>query len=99
MGGREYGHNAFQGKGIFMDGWGAGPYVLTAGGKTFHFEDSDRFGPNWLKANGEPRDEFIPEKSPFWAAWKRWVAEGRRAVKGKKNRLYCVVSDGRRKKS
>lgn len=85
----EYGHDGYRAGGFFIDSWGAGPYVITARGKQYHFEDSQRFGPMWLDAKGEPKSEFIPEDSPFWPAWERWVAEGRQVTEGKKGRLHC----------
>lgn len=95
-----YGHNYSQGNGIFIDGWGAGPYIITAGGKLFYFEDSRQFGPVRLTSKGDIADNgvgFFPEKSPFWSVWKRWVDEGRQTQEGKKRDwLYCVVSNGRR---
>jgi hypothetical protein len=96
----EYGHTAMRGKAFFADGWGAGPHILTASGKTFYFEDSARFGPAPLDAKGEPTEPFyFDERSPFWTVWRRWVDEGRRTTEGKKTGfLYCVVSNGRRPK-
>lgn len=92
----EFGHDGYRAGTFFIDSWGAGPYVITAGGKTYHFEDSQRFGPMWLDANGEPKNEFIPPKSPFWKAWRRWVDEGRQTVAGRKGRLHCKHSDIRK---
>jgi hypothetical protein len=93
----EYGHNAIQCKGIFIDSWGAGPYILTAGGKVFYFEDSTQFGPLQLNAKGEPKNcGMFEEKCSFWSVWKRWVGEGRQTMLGKKKGfLYCIVSNGR----
>jgi len=75
----EYGHFYAAGAGIRMDIWGAGPFVIEYLGKTFRFEDSDRFGPMRLKKDGEPAEnQFFAEKSPFWYAWGKWVEQGRR---------------------
>ena len=93
----EYGHMAIRGNGIFIDGWGAGPYVLVAGGKTFYFEDSRQFGPQRVDAKGEPVNcGIFPDRSPFWSVWRRWIDEGRQTMEGKKKGfLYCVMSNGR----
>lgn len=92
----EYGHCVSRGRGMFVDGWGVGPYVITAGGKRFYFEDSAMFGPMDLDHKGEPTNKLISAKSPFWKAWKRWVDEGRRVTEGTKGRMFCVHSDIRK---
>lgn len=101
----EFGHNYSQGKGLFIDSWGAGPFVITTRGKRYYFEDSDRFGPAFINPRtGDPTNELIPEKSPFWKAWKRWKDEGRKTTEGRPlgtrrnpvHVLYCVHSDLRR---
>lgn len=101
----EFGHEAMRGKlygkPVFIDSWGAGPFILTAGGKVYYFEDSDRFGPIPLDAKGNPRNDpfYYDEKSPFWRVWERWKAEGRKTMEGRKpGFLYCVVSNGRKVK-
>lgn len=100
-----YGHNSIRiGNDIFIDGWGAGPYIIFASGKKCYFEDSARLGPVPLDPKtGDPSDNlwFFLERSPFWAVWERWKAEGRETVDGKQPRsmrkgwLYCKVSNGR----
>lgn len=101
----EFGHVHSTGKGIFVDGWGVGPFVITARGKRYYFEDSDRFGPAFIDPKtGDPTNVMIPPKSPFWKAWERWKKEGRQTTPGKplgtKNHpmevLYCVRSDLRK---
>jgi hypothetical protein len=92
----EYGHTGYRIPGCgFVDQWGAGPYVVTAGGRVYYFEDSKRFGPCRLTAKGEVWNNGVgmfEEDSPFWPVWRRWVDEGRQTVEGRKGRLYCVVS-------
>ena len=101
----EFGHIVTTGRGIFADGWGVGPFVITARGKRYCFEDSDRFGPMLVDPKtGDPTGEMIPARSPFWKAWERWKAEGRQTQAGKplgtrRNQievLYCVHSDLRK---
>ena len=93
---QEYGHNPAVGKGVFIDSWGEGPYVIVVGGKHYHFEDSARFGPMDVDKKGEPTNKLIPAKSPFWKAWQRWVDEGRQTRKGFKDRLFCAHTDIRK---
>lgn len=99
----EFGHNASSGPGFHIDGWGAGPFVIMAGGRLYLFEDSDRFGPVLLDSR-KPWDisqVIIPERSPFWKAYYRWRDEGRRTTPGKqigrgehkRSALYCLHSD------
>ncbi|MBN8979327.1 MAG: hypothetical protein J0I08_22955 [Rhizobiales bacterium] len=79
----EFGHKAYIGGGMCIDAWGAGPFVISAGGKSFRFEDSDRFGPHLIKKNGELFDNPWPsERSPFWRAHRIWVRQGRRTEDG-----------------
>lgn len=92
----EYGHFAQRGNGIFIDSWGAGPYVIVARGKRYYFEDSARFGPMAVDAKGEPTNKLIPSNSPFWKAWQRWVDEGRQTTEGLRGRLHCVHTDIRK---
>jgi hypothetical protein len=64
--------------GGFWDGWGVGPFVIVAGDKSYRFEDSDRFGPSRVNADGEiARNPFFGERSPFWHAWRCWKRGGR----------------------
>lgn len=92
----EFGHIGFRAGGFFVDQWGVGPYVIVAGGKTYYFEDSKRFGPMLVDAKGEPINDLIPSRSPFWKAWQRWVDEGRQVTEGHKGRLFCVHTDIRK---
>lgn len=101
----EYGHTAINGRGFCMDSWGVGPFVIVARGKRYYFEDSDRFGPSFINTKtGDPTNEMIPPKSPFWKVWKRWKEEGRQTVEGKplgtrRNQIsvrYCVHTDVRK---
>ncbi len=83
----EFGHIASIGGGICIDAWGAGPFVISAGGKLFRFEDSDRFGPSLIKKNGDICTNPWPcERSPFWRAHRLWVRQGRRTEDG----VICV---------
>lgn len=97
----EFGHDAWRGKNLFADSWGAGPFVIAHAGKRYYFEDSDRFGPVPLNAKGNIIDPgYFEEDSPFWKAWEPWKAAGRPHVKGARGRLYCVTKPakhGRRK--
>jgi hypothetical protein len=80
----EFGHKAFIGGGMCIDSWGVGPFVIAAGGKSFRFEDSDRFGPSLVKKNGDIAANPWPATgSPFWRAHRIWVRQGRRLEDGK----------------
>lgn len=71
-----------------IDAWGAGPFVIEAGGKSFRFEDSDRFGPSLVNRNGEIRANPFPgQNSPFWNAHRAWVRQGRRLAE---DRCTCI---------
>ncbi len=75
----EFGHIAHIGGGMCIDAWGVGPFLISSAGKSFRFEDSDRFGPNLIKKNGDPlANPFPPKRSPFWRAHRIWVRQGRR---------------------
>lgn len=85
----EFGHIAGRDGSSCIDAWGAGPFVLTARGKQYRFEDSDRFGPALVKKNGDPLTNPWPsERSPFWAAHRVWVDQGRRIEADK---LTCII--------
>lgn len=75
----EFGHSAAIVGGFCLDSWGSGPFVITdANGKTYLFEDSDRFGPNLVKRNGDmPVNPWPPERSAFWRAHLLWCHQGR----------------------
>ncbi len=102
---KDFGHESIRGNGFFIDSWGVGPYVLITSKGHFVFEDSDRFGPALVdRKTGDPINEMIPPKSPFWKAYERWRKEGRKTTEGKplgtrREPLpvqYCVYSDLRR---
>ena len=78
----EFGHTGVIVAGFgCLDSWGAGPFVLSVEDKSFRFEDSDRFGPLFLKKDGDPREkQCLPEHSPFWRAHRIWVRQGRRTA-------------------
>lgn len=78
----EFGHTYATAGNVHIDTWGVGPFKIELAplGKSFIFEDSDRFGPVPLKKNGwEIRAPgFFAESSQFWSAWEKWVEQGRR---------------------
>jgi hypothetical protein len=80
----EFGHHAASvvigdGVRVYIDSWGSGPFTIEAEGKTFRFEDSDRFGPMLVTECGNIADPPQPgERSPFWRAHRIWVRQGRR---------------------
>lgn len=76
----EFGHNAAIIPGVArIDSWGVGPFVIEAAGKSFRFEDSDRFGPALVNKRGDPLAKPYPsERSPFWRAHRIWKRQGRR---------------------
>ena len=74
----EFGHFGFIGGGVCLDSWGAGPFVIEAGGRFYQFEDSDRFGPGIILKNGNPAANQPAESSPFWIAYRAWREQGRR---------------------
>ncbi len=78
-----FGHMATVGKigsyAVRMDSWGDGPFVLEVDGKSFRFEDSDRFGTSLLtKSNEVAKNPSPGVRSPFWRAHRIWVRQGRR---------------------
>ncbi len=79
----EFGHASGICGGVCFDGWGAGPFSIQIGDKTYRFEDSERFGPALLRKNGELLDNPYPgERSPFWKAHRAWLKQGRRTKDG-----------------
>lgn len=90
-----FGHYAASnGRTFFLDGWGAGPFLIYAGGRWFRFEDSDRFGPHLIRKNGEIRRNPYPaERSPFWRAHQLWRQQGRRVAD---DGITCIWDDPRR---
>ena len=60
--------------------FGAGPFTMHTAGRTYRFEDSDRFGPVFVTQKGE--NQLLPEEDPFWDAHRKWVAAGRKVREG-----------------
>lgn len=84
----EFGHFGAIRKGVCIDAWGAGPFLIAALGKTYLFEDSDCFGPSLLKKNGDIcANPWPPERSPFWRAHWLWRKQGRHVAS---NGITCV---------
>lgn len=87
----EFGHHAAHMPRCFIDGWGAGPFVIEVCGKRFRFEDSDRFGPMLVDRNGDPLENYCPSSgSPFWYGHKRWVQARRIGGDG----MSCLWDEG-----
>lgn len=77
----EFGHTGIIRAGLCIDAWGAGPFVITTpDGKSFRFEDSDRFGPMTVTRTGAMAANQPPERSPFWWAHYQWRKQGRRVA-------------------
>lgn len=77
----EFGQTAICGASFRIDCWGAGPFVIVASGKSYRFEDSDRFGPALIRLNGDlTANPYPPERSPFWRAHCIWSVQGRRTA-------------------
>lgn len=77
--GHEWQHGHLNGGPVFIDNWGVGPFIISVDGKTFRFEDSDRFGPSLLNKAGDIKSNPWPSaKSPFWRAHRIWKRQGRR---------------------
>lgn len=76
----EFGHVGFISQNVCIDSWGVGPFLIVAeDGKSYRFEDSDRFGPALVKKNGDPLANPWPNsRSPFWRAHRIWKKQGRR---------------------
>ena len=60
-----------------VDTWGVGPFRLVAGGQTFLFEDSARFGPLFLGKTGIVLNDQRGGKA-FWPAHYMWIKGGRK---------------------
>lgn len=91
----EFGHNVWSGLGVYIDGWGAGPFAIKVRGRIYRFEDSDRFGPALLRKDGELRVNHCPaENHPFWNAYKAWVKQGRRLGTDKITCIYDGETNG-----
>lgn len=87
MGELEFGHRVWAGSGFRADAWGVGPFIITAGDKSFRFEDSDRFGPYLVAKDGRVLDGQPGERSPFWRAHWHWREQGRRT---KADGITCI---------
>ena len=83
----EFGHVGIIGGGVCIDSWGAGPFVIGHEGKSWRFEDSDRFGPHLVRKDGEIAARQPGERSPFWDAHRAWVFQGRRLADDK---MTCI---------
>lgn len=79
----EFGHVYYSGSGLCIDSWGIGPFVIAIEGKSYRFEDSDRFGPALVKRNRDPIANPWPSpRCPFWRAHRIWKLQGRRTEGG-----------------
>lgn len=93
----EYGHNAINGTwedgtAIHVDSWGSGPFVIEVEGKSFRFEDSDRFGPSLVKRNGAIcANPWPPERSAFWLAHACWRKQGRKIAEDSVTCVYELI--------
>lgn len=74
----EFGHITIKIGNTHIDSWGAGPFVIVVGDKSFRFEDSDRFGPSTVTKSGNICATQPGERSPFWRAHMAWRKQGRR---------------------
>lgn len=63
-----------------IDAWGAGPFVIEAAGKSWRFEDSDRFGPYIINRRGDITNSQPGPRSPFWHAHRAWREQGRKVA-------------------
>ena len=87
---REFGHIYASGRNLFIDAWGAGPFVIKSGRRRYRFEDSTRFGPALIDEAGEPLANPWPsERSPFWEAHRLWIKRGRRLAE---DGITCVYT-------
>lgn len=85
----EFGHFHASAAGAHIDTWGAGPFMIEINGIPYRFEDSDRFGPMPVDADGELTG-FFEEDHPFWPAWQKWKDQGRRVAE---DDMTCVVDE------
>lgn len=49
----EFGHTAVRAPGFCADSWGVGPFII----RGIRFEDSDRFGPYFIRKDGRERKQ------------------------------------------
>jgi hypothetical protein len=85
----EFGHHATIAAGVCIDAWGSGPFIITAAGKAWRFEDSDRFGPYLLRRDGSVADRQPGERSPFWLAHRLWKRQGRKVAGDGITCVFC----------
>lgn len=89
----EFGHTAISTSCWHVDSWGTGPFLITWLGKTYRFEDSDRFGPAPVLKNGDiAAAGCFPDGSQFWRAHKAWVAGGRKVAE---DGVTCILPEDR----
>jgi hypothetical protein len=70
-----------------VDTWGAGPFHITVGKRTFIFTDCDRFGPLLEDKRGVVLDDQPMERHAFWKGYTPWRKQGRRLAEDGKT---CV---------
>lgn len=83
----DFGHVYSNSSGIHVDGWGAGPFIIMVAGRSYRFEDSDRFGPYLIEKKDQILERQPREGHPFWRAHRIWVRQGRRVDK---DDISCV---------
>jgi hypothetical protein len=93
-----FGHHAINIGGAHIDIWGAGPFLIRSGKRSWYFEDSDMFGPVILrKSDMQPHDQQPGDRDPFWTFYNRWRNAGRKSralrTRGGRLRFYlCHLS-------
>ena len=93
----DFGHEVICGRGLHIDIWGDGPFTITAAGKTYRFEDSDRFGPALVRAitvlreKNERLKAWIakPPKHDYWGAGEPDCPREIKAGNGELHTLRC----------
>lgn len=90
----EFGHHFTTGAGFAIDGWGAGPFQIEVDGRTYSFEDSDRFGPFILGKRGDVLTNQPGGRSPFWRAYHMWRRDGRRMAEDRKTCVWREPKPG-----
>lgn len=84
----EFGHIGIISDWFCIDSWGVGPFVIEVKGRSYRFEDSDRFGPSLIRKDGNPLVNQPRERSPFWEAHHLWVQQGRKTADDDQTCLY-----------
>lgn len=84
----EFGHSHGRVGNCSIDSWGKGLFEIEVADRLYRFEDSDMFGPHRLKANGDPHEVNFGQKSPFWAAHRLWVEQGRQVEQDGKTCIW-----------